>query len=343
MAEKKLLIVDDSEIDRMLLKSILCDEFDLIEAENGYVALEIILKKTEDIDAILLDVSMPVIDGFGVLSIMQENGINNIPVFLITAEATKVNIERAAQFNISEFIGKPFERDMVLTRIKSKLGVVIKHKLTEDDIKYTNIYINDLKAVYKKYLVNLGEDHTHYARMTDLMKILLSKYSVITAGIEFERAQIEIISNAAYFADIGYMLIPSNSIYRATKRDETMGDSLYQSHTYLGAEIIKLNRSAHCEYFVQVCTDICTHHHERFDGKGYPYKIPGEKLSAYSQMCILVHEFDNLFFRYREHSGKQFDFVISELSQDVGAVNPEIFSLLSSSKFNISMYYNAKT
>lgn len=341
MMEKNILIVDDSEIDRMLLKSILCDEFDIMEAENGYAALEVLLKNTESFDAIMLDVSMPVIDGFGVLSIMKEKGITHIPVFLITAEATRDNIERAAQYNISEFIGKPFDREMVLNRLKSKLGVVIKHKITDEDVKATNKYIADLKSLYKKYLLNFGEDFRHYSRITDLMQILLSKYSVITANVEMDRPEIEMISNAAYFFDIGTMLVPSNSMYRAVKRDE-QGNDIYQSHTVLGAELIKLNQMPGCEYFVQICSEMCIHHHERFDGKGYPHKVSGDKLSVYSQMCSLLHEFDNLFFRYRERSGKQFDFVISELGQDEGAVSPEVFSLLSGSKFNISMYYNAK-
>lgn len=138
---KKLLIVDDSEIDREILKNILGDEFQIIEAYNGYDGLEIILKREGHLDGILLDVSMPVLDGFSVLRVMRENNIKYIPVFLITAEATKDNVVRAAEYNVSEFIVKPFERDKVLKRIYYKLGIVSNQELAEKDIEEINTYI----------------------------------------------------------------------------------------------------------------------------------------------------------------------------------------------------------
>lgn len=110
---KRILIVDDSEIDRTVLKSIMEDEFEVIEADNGYSALEIMLKKKEHLDVLLLDVSMPLLDGLNVLRILRENNLDDIPVFMITAEATKDNIEKASQYNITEFIRKPFNREEI--------------------------------------------------------------------------------------------------------------------------------------------------------------------------------------------------------------------------------------
>ena len=106
---KKILIIDDSEVDREVLKTILSEEFSTLEAENGSVGVEKILKNGNSLDAILLDVSMPVMDGFGVLKRLEENRVNNIPVFLITAEATRENVANAARYHISGFIRKPYE------------------------------------------------------------------------------------------------------------------------------------------------------------------------------------------------------------------------------------------
>lgn len=116
---KKLLIVDDSEIDRAVLRSILSDDFAIEEMENGYSALEYMQKRGDTIDAILLDVSMPVIDGFDVLRLMRENKIDNIQVFMITSESTKDNVEKAMQYNVADFIRKPFDRETVLKRLKA--------------------------------------------------------------------------------------------------------------------------------------------------------------------------------------------------------------------------------
>lgn len=336
---RKLLIVDDSEIDREVLKSILSDDFDIVEVENGYSAFEMILQMTGQLDAILLDVSMPVLDGFSLLKLMKERGIDNIPVFLITSEATKNNVERAAQYNICEFIKKPFDREEVLRRLMLTLGIISRYNLTEAALTETNRYISDLEALYKKYLANAKKDSAHYARMTDLMKILLNKYSMNMKGMGLDKTQIEIISKAAYFCDIGSMMVPlSNRKFSTVKKDEAEND-IYQNHTVLGADLIRLNYSKNCEYFVHICAEMCEKHHERYDGNGFPNRISGNNNAVYTQVCRLVDEFDSLFFKYSEHNEVQFDFVVNDLSKDKGAVSQEVFSLLTDSKFSIIMYY----
>lgn len=336
---RKLLIIDDSEIDREVLKNILEEEFSILEADNGSAGVEKILKEMDSLDAILLDVSMPVMDGFGVLKRMRENRIDSIPIFLITAEATRDNVTSAAQYDISGFIKKPFEREEVLWRMESKLGLTGKNSLTEEDIQETEKYIADLDMVYRRFLKNFGQDSGHYERMADLMEILLKKY-LINAGEEsVEQAQIEIISKAAFFCDIGNMLLPNNFKFKSSKQDE-MSNDIY-GHTGSGASIIRLNYSKHCEYFVQICADMCAHHHERYDGKGFPHKVKGKNNAIFTQMCKLADEFDNLFYRYREHNELQFEFVRGTLMQDRGSVREEILELLAQCKREIDEYYSA--
>ncbi len=335
---KKILIVDDSEIDREILKGILEGEFLTAEASNGYAAFEMILKQGEYLDAIMLDVSMPVLDGFSVLQLMHSKNIN-IPVFMITAEATKENIEKAAMLNVSEFIRKPFDREDVLTRLKAKLGVFEDAVLGIEDIEETNRYIANLMNVYDKFLANTKEDNKHYKRMVGLMRILLNRYSANTFASNLDKEKIEIVSQSAYFCNIGHMLTVRGR--SANWDEEEAGVSLADSHTTLGAEIIRINPSKHCTYFVHICSDICTNHHERYDGAGYPGRTSGGNLSVYAQMCSLVERFDILYSKYREHNDLQFDFVVSELAQDRGYVSKDIFTLLTDSKFNVTSYYNA--
>ena len=119
---KTVLIVDDSETDRDALRSIL-SEFKLIEAESGYAAQTVITERRFDLDAIFLDVSMPGLDGFGVLRNMEGKGIHNIAVFMVSSEATTENVKKAARFNVAGFIKKPFDRGDVLSRLKTNLGI----------------------------------------------------------------------------------------------------------------------------------------------------------------------------------------------------------------------------
>ncbi len=202
MAEKenKLLIIDDSEIDRGVLRSILGEEFSIIEAENGSDGLDQIRNGSGVLDAILLDVSMPVMDGFGMLEQMKKYKMEDIPVYLITAEATRQNVANAAQYHVSGFIKKPFEREDILWRLEAKMGMLGYGSLSEEDIQETEKYIADLDNVYRRFLKNFGQDSGHYERMSDLMEILLKQY-LGTRGqtSEKEKIQIGMISRAAFF------------------------------------------------------------------------------------------------------------------------------------------------
>lgn len=334
---KKILIVDDSEIDREVLKNILYDDFDIMEAESGYAALEIILKQKDILDAILLDISMPVLSGFDVLKLMRENHVTNIPVFLISAEANEGNIKKAAYYNITEFIVKPFDRDEVLKRIRLKLGVITDYSLSDEDIDETYKFISQLEAVYNGYMSNYEMDNGHCMRMVELMRIMLNAYAKVSKSEMLDRTQIDLISKAAYFCDIGYMAVPSKML-RATAQGEVESDQ-YKKHVTLGSNIIRLNFSKRCKYFVEVCADMCIHHHERYDGKGYPHKLVGNNNLIYTQICSLIEKFDQLFYKYRERNELQFEFVASGLVKDKGSVSQEVFSLLTGCKTEIVKYY----
>lgn len=336
--KKRLLLVDDSEIDREILKNILQDTFEVVEATNGGEAVAAILKGKDHLDGMLLDVSMPVLDGFGVLQEMKDKNIDNITVFLITAEANKDNVERAIHFHISDFIKKPFEREEVLMRICQKLGVVSHFELTKEDIKATNQYIADLEVVYNHFLHNFDGNIGHYARVSGLMKVMLKKYAKKNQIKELNKDRINIISRAGYFCDIGNMLIP-HKMNKLSRQDE-LDRELYQKHPIYGGEIICLNNSPHCRYFVQVCSDICVHHHERYDGKGFPHKLERDNNLIYTQLCRVADRFDIIFYQITEHGGVQFKIAMEELEMDQGLVSEEVLSLLRDcQKEIVDLYY----
>lgn len=338
--EKTILIVDDVEINRAILSEIFKSDYSIMEAEGGEQAIKL-LENNQHIVAVLLDLIMPGGSGVDVLKAMNHSGqIKKIPVFLITAEATKDNVERAAQFNVSEFIVKPFEREEIVRRLESKLGIVVKPSLMQTDIEETKKYILDFATLYKKYLVNFNEDVGHYMRMTGLMRILLNRYLAITPEVDLSADEMEIISNASFFCDVGDMMIPQRIKEKAQRQEE--GGEAYQSHTVLGADLVRLNTSRHCEFFVQICSDMCAHHHERYDGNGFPHKVAGNNNSIYTQMCRVADQFDPLFTKYRDYTESQFKYVVGELEKDAGAFSPEILSLLSGCMSNIISYYHTK-
>lgn len=326
--KKRLLIVDDMEIDRIILKSILCRDFDILEANNGNVAFEYLTTRGDQIDAILLDIAMPHIDGFDVLRFIADKELTHIPVFLVTAEPTRDNVEKALQYNIAEFIGKPFDREDVLRRLRSRLGVVPEYDLKNEDLKITWAYISDLETVYKAYLTNFGLDDSHYKIRTDLMRILLTSYNKTTRELRMNNDAVELVSKAAYFCDIGEMLIPDKRLQIMSAGQAKMPD-LQQTHPLLGSNLIRLNRSRNCEYFVEICASMCLHHHERWDGKGYPDRIQGKNNSVFNQLCRLVDEFEQLRSKFFGDKARPVKFVIKRMtSEGETMVEPKLYALL---------------
>lgn len=325
---KRLLIVDDTEIDRIILKSILSRDFDILEANNGNMAFEYITTRGDQLDAILLDIAMPHIDGFDVLRFIEDKQMTHIPVFLVTAEPTRDNVERALQYNIAEFIGKPFDREDVLRRLRSRLGVTPEYDLKNEALKETWAYIADLEALYKTYLTNFGRDDSHYKIRTDLMRILLTNYNKTTRELRMNSDAVELVSKAAYFCDIGEMLVPDKRL-QIMAAGQTKLQDLQQTHPQLGSSIIRLNRSKNCAYFVEICASMCLHHHERFDGKGYPDKIMGKNNSVFNQLCRLVDEFEQLRSKFFGDKARPVKFVIKRMTgEGESMVEPKLYALL---------------
>ncbi len=335
---KRILLVDDSDIDREVLRYILNEEYDVVETQDGYSALDIILKKGEEFDGVLLDVSMPFFDGISVLRVLRENNLHDVQVLMITAEATKENIEKASQYNIADFIRKPFDREDILRRLRRKFSDEGKGRLTKADIAETKKYISDLENIYERYLSLTGQDKARDARRAYFMKVMLGKASA--RGMVREKLdgfQVEMISKAAYLCNIGNMLLQSMPIaIGAPGGNIKSGND--QQHTVMGARLLRLNYSDHCKRFVGICSEICLNHHERFDGNGSPNGRNGN-ISIYAQICGLLERFEELFSGYSGQDAAQFDYVVNELGKDSGLVSNNVFMLLMESKAEIIKYY----
>ncbi len=344
--QKKLLIVDDSEIDREILEEILKDDFTVIKAASGFAAMEILVNKTENPDAILLDVSMPVMDGFMVLQLMEENNIANIPVFMITAEGTKENIIKAAKHNVRNFIVKPFDAKEVLQRMRTFFNIApapVTPNAQEDSEYHQSAYsdmqtyIRTLQKVYLGYLKNNKIDYAHYERVTNIVKILMSQYVITEKLRDINNDNIDVISKASFFIDIGKMTIPDKILNDSNRSADD--EATYRKHTELGGKIITMNRAPSCRYFVRVCSDMCIHHHERYNGSGYPHGLKYQEHSDITQIVRIANLFDNIFFSYNTHGDEQFDMAINQIASDEGSCKPTLVNLCRNCKNTIMIYY----
>ncbi|MBQ3566040.1 MAG: response regulator [Oscillospiraceae bacterium] len=344
--QKRLMIVDDSEIDREILEEILKDDFSVVKVSSGFAAMEMLVNKSEKLDGLLLDVSMPVMDGFMVLQMMEENNITDIPVFMITAEGTKDNIIKAARYNVKNFIVKPFDSKEVLQRLRTFFNIAAapvtpnaqdSGEYRQDAYSDMQTYIRTLQKVYIGYLKNNGRDYSHYERVTNLVKILMSQYVITEKLRDINNDNIDVISKASFFIDIGEMTIPDKIV--AMDNRSMNDESTYRKHTELGGKIISMNRSSSCRYFVRVCSDMCIHHHERYNGTGYPHGLKYQENSDITQIVRIADLFDSIFFSFPTQGDEQFDTAISQIAADEGSCKPTLVNLTRNCKANIMIYY----
>lgn len=345
MKYKRILIVDDMEIDREILRNILKNDFEVMEASNGYSGLVTIFNGKPKLDAVLLDISMPIINGFDILQQMRENQID-VPVFLITAEATKENVRKAAGYGVSGFISKPFEPELVLQRVGALLKVettepLYNGVLTSGIRADIDLYASKLKAIYINYLKNNGQNDAKCLLVSEVMKMVLREYAVLTKD-HLDSANIEVISQAAYFYNIGKMTLPDRFVATCNSFEDDASMHVYHTHTTNGAAIINLNEMQSCRYFVQVCRDMCMHHHERYDGKGFPHMLKGEEISPYTRLCRIIIDFHEMFFPKKTYNYLQFESTISDMRKDIGAYDSSLLDIFVSCQPYIISYYIRK-
>lgn len=346
---KCLLIVDDSDIDRNILKNILANDFTIIEAENGFRALEILKESASEIDGMLLDISMPILDGFNVLRLLNKEGIRDFPIVMISAEALKENIQQAALFGVHTFIKKPFDSAIILNRIRSlfESGTVpvgnetIKADFTPETLESTNALISKLQRLYRSYLIQNNMSDANYLHVVEIMKILLEEYAAETKNTELSPTHIRIIAKAAYFYNIGKMIVPLEDMTQL--QTEVRQRPVINSHTTAGAELIKLNNDPNTAYFTSICADMCQHHHERYDGTGIPHGLKGTANSIYTQMCSLVSVFVKSFFEKDEQNERQFNLVANKLAVENGAVHPDLIQMLKNCRGAIIDFYKEQS
>ncbi len=307
MNRQQILIVDDEEVNRVILGEIFRDDYDIIEAPNGQEAIER-LKENDNIVLICLDVVMPVLDGFGVLEYMKENDLlNKIPVILITGESVASSEGRAYNYGVADVMHKPFYPHIVMRRssniielYQNKLNMEQKLKEQEEKIlaqesrgkKNNEFMIDALSAVVEFRSLETGD---HIKRIKYFTRILLKYMAKYFPKYGLTPEKIDQIARAAALHDIGKIGISDAILLKPGRLTEEEFETM-KEHTTIGCEILKNFRQSEDEddEFFQYCYDICRHHHERWDGKGYPDQLVGEEIPLCAQVVAIADVYDAL-------------------------------------------------
>ena len=296
--KQKILIVDDSEINRAMLKEILGEGYEYLEAENGLRAIEILRRRT-DIALVLLDLIMPEMDGFDVLRVMQCYAWQEeIPVIVISAAEDNRSVERAYDMGVADYIRRPFERVMVLRRVKNALMLYAKQKrltrLVTDQV-YEKEHNGVLMISILSHVVEFrnSESGQHVLHIRTLIDLLLHQLVQKTDRYQLDESDISLISTASALHDIGKIMIPEEILNKPGRLTEEEYATI-KTHTTEGARILKGLAIGQDEPLVKVAHAICRWHHERWDGGGYPDRLKGDEIPIAAQVVALADVYDAL-------------------------------------------------
>lgn len=297
--KETILIVDDSALNRMVLIEILGKEnYTFLEAENGQQAVEL-LDCHPEVDLLLLDITMPEIDGFGVLEIMnQYHWIEETPVIMISAEDADSFIERAYDLGASDYITRPFDARVVCRRVSNTLMLYAKQKrlvqMVAEQVyekeKVSNTMISILSHIVE---FRNNESGLHVVHIRTITELLLRRLRKKTDRYPLTEADISLISTASALHDIGKINIPEqilNKPGRLTKEEF----EIVKTHSAVGEHMLRQIPFNQNEPLVKIAREICRWHHERWDGRGYPDGLKGDEIPISAQVVSLADVYDAL-------------------------------------------------
>jgi len=302
-----VLIVDDIEINRTILCEILKSDYQTIEAEGGAQALEILFESDGSAKkllptAVLLDIMMPGIDGFEVLDRLKSNeDTKNIPVLFISASDSTEMESRGLLGGAADYITKPFNHDIVRARIDNHINLArYSHNLEQ----LVSIKTSEVTRTYESTLEVLAtiieyrnlESGAHIRRTTLLTEVLVEKMlktEKFKAALEKENLPSMIKASALH--DIGKIAIPDSILLKPGKLTPEEFD-IIKTHTSIGSRIIDSisDKLPDQDLYLKYAKDICHHHHERWDGTGYPKQLKGDCIPHSARIVSIVDVYDAL-------------------------------------------------
>ena len=295
----RILVVDDSEMNREILSEILNEEYDIIEADSGDTCIDMLRKYETGISLVLLDIVMPGMDGFGVLNYMNHHHyLEDIPVIMISSEDSTETVRRAYEMGVSDYINRPFDAGVVHRRVYNTIKLYAKQRrliaLITNQV-YEKEKNNRMMVGILSQIVEFrnGESGSHVLNINIFTGMLLESLVQHTDKYDLSWSERLLITTASALHDIGKIGIDDKILNKPGRlTDEEF--KIIQNHTIIGASILENMGSYQDEELMKVAYQICRWHHERYDGKGYPDGLKGDEIPISAQVVSLADVYDAL-------------------------------------------------
>ena len=297
--KSQILLVDDSKMNRMLLREILGDGYHILEAENGQECLETLQAEAGNIALVLLDINMPGMDGFEVLKAMNANHtIEDIPVIMISSEDSDAAIRRSYELGASDYVNRPFDARIVYRRVTNTIKLYAKQRrlvqMVSDQIRARENNTDMLVGVLS-HIVEFrnGESGAHVRHIRIITELLLHRLLEISSRYSITAEQQDMIPLASALHDIGKIGIDEKILNKPGKLTPEEFKAI-QTHSMLGAKMLHDLDGFAEQPLLQTAYEIARWHHERWDGRGYPDGLKGDEIPISAQLVSLADVYDAL-------------------------------------------------
>lgn len=347
-----VLIIDDDMVNRKILVKIFSDSYATQEAASGSEGLSEILTNKERFCAILLDVVMPGMNGIEVLRHLEKMKISKeIPIFLITAESEGEIVREAYQLGVMDVIIKPVTPHVVYRRVQSVIELYAtrkrlyhmvqtqKSELLKQAERITHLNRGMIEALATAIEFRNEESGDHVNRIYSITKFMLENTEL---GADLSKEDIDNISLASIVHDVGKIAIPDAILGKPGKLTAEEFEVM-KSHTVQGMVLLeKIPQLRESDIYEYAC-DIARHHHERWDGRGYPDHLKGEEISLWAQIVSLADVYDALSSKrvYKEAFTRK---KVLEMiwAGECGVFNPQLLDAFFAVEHRINEMYEVK-